>query len=89
MVQMFYQHHFKLYQDDEAFDQKEPLLFKLIFSSYSEPRMMQHGFDLRQLDDSWRWADRMRKRKRNIKLTKNFLSLKVVEEIWFAKNGFL
>ena len=42
-----------MFQNDDEYDLHEPLLFKLIFTSYSKARMMEHGFGLHKLNEQW------------------------------------
>ena len=74
---------------DSEYEYYEPLLFKLVFSTYDEEKMEDHRFSDETLSDNWKLIDQVRQRKkRNMKTQRNFLRLRVIEVIWWSPQGF-
>ena len=72
-----------LYEDHEA------ILFKLVFPTYSKRKMHLHGFDEEEYDTyEWEYLNKLRKRKRNIKLSKDFFGIPTIKRVWLGKTGF-
>ena len=46
------------------------------------------GFPDRVLNVDWECIDAIRKRKRNLRRTRQFFELDVIQQLWFAKKGF-
>ena len=87
---MFFQQDLKVFLNDRDYARYEAQLLKLIFSSYTEAKMKEHGFPATKLNDDWELINSVRKRNgRTIAKTGDFLKLRVVREIWMRPtHGF-
>ena len=87
---MFFQQDLKVFENDRDYAKYEAQLFKLIFSSYTDVKMKNHGFTAAKLNKDWKLIDSVRRRAgRTNEKTGDFLQLKVVNEIWMRPtDGF-
>jgi hypothetical protein len=51
---LFWLENMQMYFSESEYENNEPLLFKLVFSTYGTTKMLSHGFKHEQLNDDWK-----------------------------------